>query len=110
IDYENVNDSYSEWTVNQAVAGQATLTVRYANGTTNNRIMAISVNGNPATSSDFPGTGAWNSWQTQSVNITLGAGSSVIRLASTTSDGGPNVDYIELTGGTGSSSSSSSSS
>lgn len=97
-DYENVNESYAEWTVTVPSAGQATATFRFANGTTTNRPMAISVNGAMVNSSlDFNGTGGWASWATQSMTLTLSAGTNVIRAASTTANGGPNVDYLEIT-------------
>src|SRR5690606_9962356 len=97
-DYENVNESYAEWTVTVPSAGQATATFRFANGTTTNRPMAISVNGAMVNSSlDFNGTGGWASWATQSMTLTLTAGTNVIRAASTTANGGPNVDYLEIT-------------
>lgn len=108
-DFENVSESYIEWTVNQAVAGNATATFRYANGTTANRPVAISVNGNVVNSSlAFNGTGGWASWGTQSITLSLNAGTNVIRAASTTSTGGPNMDYLSLTGGATVASSSSS--
>ncbi|MGM8225153.1 pectate trisaccharide-lyase [Cellvibrio sp. ARAG 10.3] len=97
-DYENVSDSYGEWTVNVPSAGQVTATFRFANGTTVNRPMAISVNGNVVNSGlAFSGTGGWASWATQSITLTLNAGTNVIRAASTTANGGPNVDYLEIT-------------
>jgi pectate lyase len=109
-DFENVNESYIEWTVNQAVAGNATATFRYANGTSAGRPLAISVNGTVINGSlAFNGTGAWSSWATQSITLPLNAGTNVIRAASTTSTGGPNMDYLQLTGSTGNESSSSSS-
>src|SRR5690554_1104233 len=109
VDFENVNESYIEWTVNQAVAGNATASFRYANGTSVGRPLAISVNGTVVNSSlAFNGTGAWSSWSTQTISLPLNAGTNVIRAASTTANGGPNLDYLQLTGGTGSVSSSSS--
>lgn len=97
-DYENVSESYAEWTVNAPVAGQATATFRFANGTTTNRPMAISVNGNVINSSlAFNGTGGWASWATQTITVTLNAGTNVIRAASASTSGGPNVDYLEIT-------------
>ncbi len=109
VNYDNVATSYVEWTVNQAVSGAATLTIAYANGTTTARPMAISVNGTVVNSSlAFNGTGTWDTWATQTLSVNLNAGNNVIRAASTTSDGGPNVDYIQVSGGTLVSSSSSS--
>jgi len=45
VDYTNVTGSYVEFTVNASSAGTATLSLRYANGTTVNRPMTITVNG-----------------------------------------------------------------
>src|SRR4051812_13990271 len=45
VDYTNISGSYVEFTADAATSGQATLTFRYANGTTVDRPMNISVNG-----------------------------------------------------------------
>src|SRR5689334_21197600 len=45
VDYTNVTGSYVQFTVTAASAGTATLAIRYANGTTVNRPMDITVNG-----------------------------------------------------------------
>src|SRR5438876_485927 len=44
VDYTNVTGSYVQWSVNEASAGPQNLTIRYANGTTVNRPMTITVN------------------------------------------------------------------
>jgi hypothetical protein len=78
-----------------AVTGPATsLTVRFANGTTTNRPMSLTVDGAAAGSMDFPGTGAWSNWGTVSTAISLGTGPHTIRLTATTADGGPNLDRL----------------
>jgi len=77
------------------VTGPATsLTVRFANGTTTNRPMSLTVDGAAAGSMDFPGTGAWSSWGTVSTAISLSTGPHTIRLTATTADGGPNLDRL----------------
>lgn len=91
VNGDNVVGSYVEWSVNAASAGTATLRIRYANGTTTNRPM--SVNG---TVVDFPGTGAWTTWQTRTLTMNLQAGTNLIRATSTTVNGGPNLDYLEV--------------
>lgn len=73
------------------MAGPAAVRIRYANGTTTNRPM--SVNG---TTVDFPGTGAWTTWQTRSLTMNLVAGANTIRATATTANGGPNLDYLEI--------------
>lgn len=111
VDYENVTGSYVEWTVTGVPAGQATATFRYANGTTTNRAMSITVNGQVVNSSlAFNGTGAWANWAEQSMTLNLSAGTNVIRATAVTSSGGPNLDYLELTTAAASSAPASSSS
>ncbi|MDF3013350.1 MAG: pectate lyase, partial [Cellvibrio sp.] len=100
VNFDNLVGSSAQWTVNQASAGNATITFRYANGTTSNRAMAISVNGSVINSAlAFNGTGAWANWSTQAVTAYLNAGNNVIRAASTTADGGPNFDQLSVSGG-----------
>jgi polygalacturonase len=96
VDYVNVVGSYIEWTVQAAVAGTATLGIRYANGTTANRPMDIAVNGATASAGlSFNPTASWDTWQTRTFTATLKAGSNTIRATATTASGGPNVDYLQ---------------
>ncbi|MGW7254438.1 PQQ-dependent sugar dehydrogenase [Streptomyces sp. NPDC054834] len=97
VDYTNVKGSYVEFTVNAATAGTTSATLRFANGTSTDRPMDISVNGTvvaPAVS--FPATTDWNTWATKSVNVPLNAGSNKIRATATTADGGPNLDRVGI--------------
>jgi hypothetical protein len=84
------------WTVTGR-AGTATLTFRYANGTTVNRPTAISVNGGTAVTVNFPSTGTWENWTSTSIAVTLAAGTDTVKATSTTADGAPNLDYVEVT-------------
>ncbi|MGW6501684.1 glycosyl hydrolase 2 galactose-binding domain-containing protein [Nonomuraea angiospora] len=95
VNYDNVTGSYVEWTVNAATAGPVTLELRFANGTTANRPMAIAVNGTSVTR-DFTGTGAWTTWQTVTLTADLAQGVNKIRATATTSNGGPNVDRLSV--------------
>jgi polygalacturonase len=97
VDYTNVTGSYVQWTVNAAAAGTATLIIRYANGTTTDRPMDISVNGTVvATGVSFPSTGVWTNWQIRRLTAALNAGANTIRATATTVNGGPNVDFLEI--------------
>ncbi len=79
------------------LTGPATsLAVRFANGTTTTRPMALTVDGAAAGTMSFPGTGAWTTWATVTVPLSLAAGAHSIRLTATTSDGGPNLDRLTL--------------
>ena len=96
VDYTNVTGSYIECTVSAAQAGSANLAIRFANGSTTNRPMNISVNGTVVASNlAFNPTGAWSTWQTTNVTVALNAGTNLIRATATTAGGGPNVDYFE---------------
>ncbi|WP_412543994.1 carbohydrate-binding protein [Longispora sp. K20-0274] len=93
VDYTNVTGGWVQWTVTGA---SNTLTLRYANGTTVNRPMTITVNGTVvATDVAFPGTGNWDTWASVTLNVPLPAGTSTVRATATTANGGPNVDYLE---------------
>ncbi|MFC2172621.1 glycoside hydrolase family 88 protein [Acidobacteriota bacterium] len=112
VDYINEAGSYIEWAVqvpgsdnvdwavNVPVSYRYGLTFRYANGTTQDRQMEIRVNGNIVESAlSFAGTGAWPSWDVQKTTAYLNSGKNTIRATAITSNGGPNVDKLELSGG-----------
>ncbi|MEU0369714.1 cellulase family glycosylhydrolase [Streptomyces sp. NPDC006283] len=95
VNYDNASGSYVQWTVNAAQAGRAGLALRFANGTTADRPMDITVNGRIAADDRaFPGTGSWTSWSTVTVTADLKAGTNTIRATATTATGGPNVDHL----------------
>lgn len=97
VDYTNTTGSYVEFTVSAASAGTSSLALRYANGTTTDRPMNISVNGTVvATGVSFPATTNWDTWATKSVDVPLNAGSNKIRATATTANGGPNLDRIGI--------------
>ncbi|WP_460067867.1 carbohydrate-binding protein [Streptomyces sp. YKOK-I1] len=93
----NSTGGYAQFTVNAATAGTATLNVRFANGTTTARPASLVVNGTTVQTPSFEATGAWSTWVTKTLTVTLAAGSNTIRLNPTTADGLPNVDYVEAT-------------
>ncbi|OLB73797.1 MAG: hypothetical protein AUI14_25245 [Actinobacteria bacterium 13_2_20CM_2_71_6] len=97
VDYNNVAGSFVEWTVNATSAGTATLTFRFANGTTTNRPMAVTVNGTTVASAlAFGGTTNWDTWKTVSVTATLNAGTNTVRATANAATGGPNVDNLTV--------------
>jgi glucose/arabinose dehydrogenase len=99
VNYDNVAGSYVEFAVSAAATGPQTLTFRFANGTTVNRPMTITVNGTAvAADRAFPGTGAWATWQEISVTATLNAGGNTVRATATTAGGGPNLDRLRVSG------------
>ncbi|SEM46907.1 PQQ-dependent sugar dehydrogenase [Nonomuraea pusilla] len=99
VDYDNVAGSSVEFAVSAAAAGTQSLTFRFANGTTADRPMTITVNGSTvAAGRSFPGTGAWTTWQEITVNAQLRAGGNTVRATAATANGGPNLDRLRVTG------------
>ncbi|WP_457032715.1 carbohydrate-binding protein [Kitasatospora sp. P5_F3] len=97
VNLDNLAGSYAEWTVEAGAAAGAVLDLRYANGTTANRPMDITVNGALAAGGRaFNPTGNWDTWATSSLPVTLRAGTNTIRATSATAEGGPNLDQINL--------------
>ena len=97
VNYDNVAGSYVQFAVTVATAGPASLEFRYANGSTTNRPLDITINGTLAADElAFPATGAWTTWQTISLPATLTAGTNTIRATATTAAGGPNLDRLRI--------------
>ncbi|WP_199577241.1 carbohydrate-binding protein [Streptomyces sp. CRB46] len=92
----NATGAHAQFTVNAPAAGTATLRIRYANGSGTARPANILVNGTTATTATFDGTGAWSTWATRTLTVTLRAGGNTVRLTPTTSAGLPNIDYVEV--------------
>src|SRR6266508_1613022 len=102
VDYNNVTGSFVEWTVNAATAGNVSLVIRYANGSTVNRPMSIAVNGTViAAAAAFNPTGSWDTWADTTIVASLVAGANMVRATATTASGGPNVDKLTVNGGGG---------
>ncbi|WP_406303789.1 PQQ-dependent sugar dehydrogenase [Streptomyces sp. NBC_00885] len=98
VNYTNVAGGYVEFTVDAPAAGSATLALGFANGTTGNRPLNISVNGSVAAANlAFQPTGAWTTWSTVTTTVTLKAGTNAVRAAATAAEGGPNLDFIDVT-------------
>ncbi|WP_175408159.1 CBM35 domain-containing protein [Streptomyces sp. TRM64462] len=91
----NAVGAAAQFTVDAPQAGTATLTVRFANGTTTARPANVTVNGSAAASTSFQGTGAWASWTTKTLTVPVRAGGNVIRLSPTSADGLPNIDHLD---------------
>jgi hypothetical protein len=97
----NASGAFVQFTVNASAAGNATLGVRFANGTTTTRATSLIVNGATVQSPSFEGTGAWTTWVTRTLSVTVNAGNNTIRLNPTSSGGLPNIDYLDFeVGGT----------
>jgi hypothetical protein len=93
---DNSTGGFAQFTVNASASGTATLGIRFANGTTSARAVSLSVNGSTVQTPSFEGTGAWSSWVTKTLTVSVNSGSNTIRLTPTTSTGLPNVDFLDF--------------
>ena len=91
--FENTLSSYGVWEIFSQKDARTTLTIRYANGGTSDRDMALSMNGKSAGTVNFPATG-WTTYKEAKIDVYLKMGVNTLRLSSMTSDGGPNVDMF----------------
>ncbi len=97
--YVDFGDSgaWIEWNnIDGGSGGSASLIFRYANGSAVNRQCALSVNGTWIGNLDFAPTGTWGDWTTQAVTTSLNSGNNTIKLTVSSSNGGPNLDYVNV--------------
>ncbi|MFI6094299.1 glycoside hydrolase family 88 protein [Lentzea sp. NPDC051213] len=95
VNYDNVIGSSVEFTTYTSRAGQHDLVFRYANGTTADRPLEISVDGTSTTVS-FPSTETWTAWTAKTLTLELSQGTHTIRATATTAAGGPNLDSLTI--------------
>ena len=91
----NATGAYAQFTVSAPASGTATLSVRFANGTTTARPADIIVNGSTVSSASFESTGTWTGWTTKTLTVPVNSGSNTVRLNPSTANGLPNVDYLD---------------
>lgn len=98
VNGDNVVGSYVEFTVTAASAGTGTIAIRYSNGTADPRPADVAVGGTVVSAARaFNATTDWNTWATSTLTTPVKAGSNKIRLTSTTANGLPNLDYLDVT-------------
>ncbi len=99
INFDNEAGSYLELKIGMASAGEQTIQIRFANGGATNRPMQIKLNNSViAESLSFNPTGSWIIWNTVDISANFTAGINTLRLTSTGSEGGPNIDQFEVSG------------
>ncbi|WP_084557447.1 glycoside hydrolase family 88 protein [Hamadaea tsunoensis] len=99
VNYDNVTGSFVEWNVSAGAAASITLLLRYSNGTTADRPMALTVDGAAVATPAFAPTAGWDTWASFTQTVSLAPGVHTIRATATTANGGPNVDYLDLDAG-----------
>ena len=98
LNLDNTTASSVTFAVNVPHDGNYLCTFNIANASANDRAMMISVKGQERTwKQSFLTTGAWTTWEERALVLPLTAGVNYITLKSNTSEGGPNLDYLQLT-------------
>ena len=92
---DNETGSYVTYGVTAAVAGKYTLYISFANGGSSARGYTVTV-GDKTLIADgsMESTGGWTTWKTQSIEVKLDKGYSVLKFESLSKDGMANIDYI----------------
>jgi glucose/arabinose dehydrogenase len=99
VDSADATGAAIEFTVRPPAAGNRTLVFRYANGSFSGRPATVTVNGTARGTLQFPGTGGWSTWRTQTLTTALSAGANVVRLAATSRRGLANIDSLSYDDG-----------
>ena len=88
------------YSVKAADNGNATLQIRYANGSGSARNATVSINDGAGGTTDvsFSTTGEWSNWQTLNTTVFLNAGDNTITINSAAAEGLANIDAITLSG------------
>lgn len=100
--YVNLNNEVGGailWDIALPESINGTLTVTFANGSEEARTMDVFLN-NKKIIPDlyFSPNGDWENWQTMIFPLALNAQNNALQLVSTCSEGGPNIDHIQLNG------------
>ncbi|WP_084557610.1 glycoside hydrolase family 88 protein [Hamadaea tsunoensis] len=101
VNSTNEAGAYVEWSVPATSASAVTLVIRYSEGVAAGRPATVALNGTTVATPSFPSTVDWNTWSTQSVPVTLAAGTNRVRVTSTTVDGLANLDSLTVDDGSG---------
>ncbi|MFP4013725.1 MAG: carbohydrate-binding protein [Chitinispirillaceae bacterium] len=95
LNTSNEAGASASWVFHADEALTTDLVFRYANGSSADRPVSVSVNGTEQQASvSMPSTSAWTTWNSVSVPISFIQGENVVTLTSLTSEGAANIDMI----------------
>jgi hypothetical protein len=95
---DNLTGASIKYAISANSDGKSQLIIRYANGGTADRPMSLTINNTASSTLAFKTSGDWTTWLYQLATINLSNGRNELVMASTTSDGGPNIDWIGFDG------------
>ena len=94
FNFSNTLSSYGTWEIFSQTEAKTTLTIRFTNGGTTTRSMALSVNGVSAGTVSFPSTSNWTTYSEATVDVKLVQGVNTLTFKSLSDEGGPNFDMF----------------
>ncbi len=95
LDYDYGEGVSAEWSICSDTAFTSTLTIRYSNGGSANRDLAVSVNGEEQISRlEIPVTSSWTEWDRVTAELDFQEGENLVSMAALSEEGGPNIDVI----------------
>ncbi|MBW4084457.1 discoidin domain-containing protein [Paenibacillus sp. S150] len=93
----NKGNASVKFNVSASAAGSYTTVLRYANGSGAAQTLSLYINNTKLRQISLPATSDWNTWATETENITLNSGSNTITYKFDTTDtGNVNLDNIVL--------------
>lgn len=96
VDYIDPND-WMDYSLNIPAAGNYTVSFRIASPASNAQLQLRASNGTVLATVALPNTGAWQTWQTVTADVTLPAGQQTLRIVSTSPQyNGWNINWMEF--------------
>jgi hypothetical protein len=98
VNLANQTGTYLELTFSIPRTGTWNQTIRYINGSSNNRPCQIRMDGQIVKDSfDFMPTGDWTTWKySEPICLTLASGIHTLRITGLTSESAPNIDHVRF--------------
>jgi len=99
VNFDNEKGSYLELKVGMKKAGRQKITIRFSNGSSSARPMKVEINNVVIQDAlIFNPTNEWTNWDTISTYADFKEGVNFLKLTSTGNDGGPNIDWFDISG------------
>jgi hypothetical protein len=95
----NKGNASTTFGIQSSLAGNGSIKIRYANGTTATMTLSLFVNGTKIRQVSLPATANWDTWGTHDEAVTLKQGANTVALTFTTADSG-NINLDNIVPGT----------